>query len=33
VPSEITGFGVRLTLDLLRNQAETPVALAKRLSA
>jgi leucyl aminopeptidase len=33
VPSEITGFGVRLTLDLLLRQAETPAALAKRLSA
>jgi leucyl aminopeptidase len=33
VPSEITGFGVRITLELMLHQAETPAALAKRLSA
>ena len=33
VPSEITGFGVRLTLELLLSQGNTPAALAKRLSA
>lgn len=33
VPTEVTGFGVRLTLELLRRQAETPEALAKQLSA
>lgn len=33
VATEITGFGVRLTLDLLRRQAESPAGLAKRISA
>ncbi len=33
IPTDITGFGVRLTLELLRGQAETPEALAKRLFA
>ncbi len=33
VPSQITGFGVRLTLELVRRQADTPAGLAKRLSA
>ncbi len=33
IPSEITGFGVRLTLELLRAQADTPAGLAGKLSA
>jgi leucyl aminopeptidase/proline iminopeptidase len=32
VPTEITGFGVRLTLELLSRETETPAALAKQLS-
>lgn len=32
VPTQITGFGVRLTLELLRRGGETPAALARQLS-
>lgn len=32
IPTEITGFGVRLTLELVRRQAESPAALSNRLA-
>jgi leucyl aminopeptidase len=33
IPTEITGFGVRLTIELLQRRAAGPADLAKRLSA
>jgi leucyl aminopeptidase len=33
IPSEVTGFGVRYTLELLRPQAQSPRELAEQLSA
>lgn len=33
IPSEITGFGVRFTLELLRRQSDSPTTLATMLSA
>jgi leucyl aminopeptidase len=33
VPTEITGFGVRLTLELLREHGSSPVDLARHISA